>query len=185
MMSNPGGGDSVEDRAGRDSNGSRRADSFATLGLAIAAAALLAFVPACSSSSTPTADSTTSSPPSADATSTTSPVTVPEQNPAELATCAADAQTVETALTTYMAGKDSYPSPPAPWSAVSYVSNFGPLTGDADGGPFLQRAPATKFYVIEYDSAGHVWVAPPGTFGPYNKGQDFALQPNICEAAVE
>ncbi len=102
-----------------------------TLGLAIAAAALLAFIPACSSSSTPTADSTTSSPPSADATSTTSSVTVPEQNPAELAACAADAQTVETALAAYMAGKDAYPSPPAPWSAATYAANFGPLTGGA------------------------------------------------------
>lgn len=153
--------------------------------LVIAAAALLAVIPACSSPSEDALPPTSSSPTSSSiATSTTSPVTVPEQNPAELAACAADAQSVETALATFMVGKGSYPSPPAPWSAASYVANFGPLTSATDGGPFLRSAPGTKFYVIEYDAAGHVWVAPPGVFGPYNKGQDFALQPDICDAAV-
>jgi len=84
-----------------------------------------------------------------------------------------------------MAEKGAYPSPPAPWSAATYAANFTPLTAASDGGPFLRSAPGTSFYVIAYDSAGHVWVAPPGSYGTYNKGQDFALQPNVCDAAVE
>ena len=83
-----------------------------------------------------------------------------------------------------MAEKGAYPSPPAAWSAATYAANYQPLTAASDGGPFLKSPPGTKFYVIEYDSAGHVWIAPPGAYGPYDKGQDFALDPNICDAAV-
>ncbi len=72
----------------------------------------------------------------------------------------------------------------AAWSAATYAGNFEPLTAASGGGPFLPSPPGTKYYVIEYDSAGHVWVAPPGAYGPYNKGQDFAADPNICDAAV-
>jgi hypothetical protein len=160
--------------------------SGATAALLIGAIALLAFVPACSSSSTPatraTSASTTTSSPST--TSTTSSVTLPEQNPAELATCVSDAQTLAEALDAYMAAHGAYPSPPAAWSAATYAANYEPLTAASGGGPFLPTPPATRFYVIEYDSSGHVWIAPPGAYGPYDKGQDFALQPDICDAAV-
>jgi hypothetical protein len=174
------------DKAGRASTGRLRPHSTTTSGLLIVAVSVLVFIPACSSSTPATTSTSTSgSTPSASATSTTSSVTLPEQNPAELAACNADAQSVQTALATYMAGKDAYPSPAASWSAATYAANYSPLTGASEGGPFLQRAPGTKYYVIEYDSAGQVWVAPPGSYGSYNKGQDFALQPNICEAAVD
>ena len=164
---------------------SHRRHPAATAGLLIGAIALLAFVPACSSSSTP-ATSTTSTSTSAtpSTTSTTSSVVLPEQDPAELATCVSDAQTLSEALDSYMAEKGAYPSPPAAWSAATYAANYQPLTAASDGGPFLKSPPGTKFYVIEYDSAGHVWIAPPGAYGPYNKGQDFDLDPNICDAAV-
>jgi hypothetical protein len=161
---------------------SHGAHSVATAALLIGAIALLAFVPACSSSSTPVAVSTTSS--SSSTTSTTSSVTLPEQDPAELATCVSDAQTLAEALDAYMAAHGAYPSPPAAWSAATYAGNYQPLTAASGGGPFLPSPPGTRFYVIEYDSAGHVWIAPPGAYGPYNKGQDFALQPDICDAAV-
>jgi hypothetical protein len=151
-----------------------------TAGLIIGAVALLAFVPACSSSSTPAAVSTTSS----STTSTTSSVTLPEQDPAELATCVSDAQTLAEALAAYMAAHGAYPSPPTAWSAATYTANYQPLTAASGGGPFLPRPPGTKFYVIEYDSAGQVWIAPPGNYDQYNKGQDFATDPDICDAAV-
>ena len=151
-------------------------------GLLIGAVVLLALIPACSSSSTPAAVSTGSS--SSTTTSSTSSVTVPEQNPAELATCAADAQSLTEALETYLAEKGAYPSPPAAWSAATYAENYQPLTATSGGSAFLKSPPGTKFYVIEYDSAGHVWVAPPGSYGPYDKGQDFAAVPSICDAAV-
>ena len=156
-----------------------------TAALLIVAVALLVFIPACSSS-TPTSTSTSSPGPSASATSTTSSVTLPEQNPAELAACAADAQSVQTALAAYMVEKDGYPSPPAPWSAATYAANYQPLTGDSVGGPFLKSPPGNKHYVIEYDSEGHVWIAPPGQYSTaYNPGQDFNLHPDICLAAVQ
>ena len=155
-----------------------------TAGLLIGAVALLAFIPACGSSSTPAAVSTSTPRPSPSTTSTTSSVILPEQDPAELATCVADAQTLAEALAAYMAEKGAYPSPPAPWSAATYVENYQPLTAASGGAAFLKRAPGTKYYVIEYDSVGHVWIAPPGSYGPYNKGQDFAADPDICDAAV-
>jgi hypothetical protein len=150
------------------------------MGLVIVAVALLAFIPACSSSSTTSSSSSAST----STTPTTTSVTLPEQNPAELATCVSDAQTLTEALDTYMAEKGAFPSPPAAWSAATYAGNFQPLTAASAGGPFLPSPPGTRYYVIEYDSAGHVWVAPPGVYGPYDKGQDFAADPNICEPAV-
>jgi len=158
---------------------SQRRHLVVTAGLLLGVITIFAVVPACSSSpSTPAVVATSST------TSTTSSVTLPEQNPAEIAACVADVQTVQMALAASMALKGTYPTPPAPWSAATYAANFAPLTAASDGGPFLQSAPGTRFYVIEYDSAGQVWVAPPGSYGTYNKGQDFALQPNICLAAV-
>ena len=122
---------------------------------------------------------------SSSTTPSTTAATLPDQNPAELAACVADSQSLQTALAAYpLAEHGSYPSPPAPWTAATYAGNYSPLTAASDGGPFLRNAPGTKFYVIEYDAAGHVWVAPPGVYGGYNKGQDFAAEPDICDAAV-
>jgi hypothetical protein len=169
----------------RSSTARRRVHSVTTPGLLLGAVALLAFIPACSSSSNPAAAPTTSPSTGASVTSTTSSVTLPVQNSAELAVCAAEAKSLAEALDIYMAEKGAYPSPPAPWSAATYVSNYEPLTGTADGGPLLQAAPETKYDVIEYDSAGHVWVAPPGIYRPYNQGEDFAADPDVCDAAVD
>jgi len=152
----------------------------------LAAVTLLAVVPACSSTSTPTTSSTptSTSRPAATSTSTTSSVAFPEGSAAEVAACQADAQTLETALEAYMVQKGSFPSP-APWSAATYAANFGPLTAAGGGGPYLPRPPGTKFYVIEYDSSGHVWVAPPGSYGAtYNPGQSFGASTDVCLAAV-
>ncbi len=161
---------------------SHRRGPGARAGLVIGAVALLACIPACSSSSTTSSSSSTST--STSTTPTTTSVTLPEQNPAEIATCVSDAQTLAEALETYMAEKGAFPSPPAPWSPATYAANFQPLTAASGGGPFLPSPPGTKYYVIEYDSAGHVWVAPPGVYGQYNRGQDFATDPNICDPAV-
>ena len=164
---------------------SHRRRPAVTAGLLVGAATLLAVIPACSSSpTTPASVAATSSTSSTATTATTTAVTLPQQNPAEEAACVADGQSLETALAAYLAENGAYPTPPAPWSAATYASNFAPLTAASDGGPFLHSAPDTRFYVIAYDSAGHVWIAPPGGYGPYNKGQDLALQPDICDAAV-
>jgi hypothetical protein len=155
-------------------------------GLLVGALALLVLVPACGASSSPSAVSTTSASPTSPVatTSSTSSVVLPEQAPAEIAACTADAKSVEVALGAYMAERGAYPTPPSPWSAAAYVANYAPLTSAADGGPFLATAPHTTSYVVEYDSAGQVWVAPPGSYGPYDKGQDIDANPDICEAAV-
>ncbi len=84
-----------------------------------------------------------------------------------------------------MAEKGSFPSPPSPWSAATYAANFQPLLSAGGGGPFIPKPPGNQFYVIEYDSSGHVWVAPPGSYGgTYNPGQSFDANPNVCLAAV-
>jgi len=103
-----------------------------------------------------------------------------------VANCEADAKVLEVALQAYMAQKGAFPSPPSPWSAATYSANFQPLTSAAGGdGPYMAKPPSTASYVIEYDSSGHVWVAPPGSYGAtYNAGQSFDGNPNICLAAV-
>jgi hypothetical protein len=146
---------------------------------------VLAVVPACSSSpSTHTTSSTSSV--AVNTTTSVASATLPDQSPAALAACAADAKSVEVALEAYMAEHGAYPSPPGPWSAATYVTNYEPLTASSGGGPFLHIAPGTTSYVIEYDAAGHIWIAPPGQYPTvYNPGQDFDLHPGICLAAVE
>lgn len=109
---------------------------------------------------------------------------MPDQSPAQIAACTANAKVVEVGLQAYMAIKGAYPSPPSPWSAATYAANYEPLTAASEGGPFIPKAPPTTSYVIEYDSAGHVWVAPPGAYGPYDRGQDIDAVPAICDAAV-
>jgi hypothetical protein len=153
-------------------------------------AGILIAVPCLAACSAPTTSSTSSTS-STTATSaavppTTTAVTVQQGSAAEVSACEADAKTLEVALQAYMAVQGSYPAPPSAWSAASYAGNFTPLTSPQGGvGPFLPRAPSTTSYVIEYDSSGHVWVAPPGSYGAsYNSGQSFDANPNICLAAV-
>lgn len=141
------------------------------------ALALFAVVPACSSPSSQTSNTTSTS--GRTTSSTSSPVTVPHASFAQLAACKADAQLVEVALQTYMVQKGSFPTPPSPWSAASYAANFGPLIPQ-----YMHSPPATGSYVVEYDSSGHVWVAPPGSYSVgYNPGEDFSANPNACDAA--
>ena len=164
--------------------GGGRRRGLSSAGLVTGAIALLALIPACSSSpSTPSSASTSTSAPT---TSTTTDVTPPQGSSAEVASCEADAKTLEVALEADAAQNGgTYPSPPSPWSAGSYAANFGPLMTATGGGPYLHSPPATRFYVIEYDSSGHVWVAPPGAYGAtYNAGQDFDAHPDACLAAV-
>ena len=49
----------------------------------------------------------------------------------------------------------------------------------------MHSPPSTDHYVVEYDSAGHIWVAPPGAYGSaFNPAQDFDTNPDSCLAAV-
>ncbi len=100
--------------------------------------------------------------------------------------CQADMRVVEVAVSAYQAQKGSFPEPTAPWSVATYESNYGPLTtGGSGGGPFLNGTPSTADYVVEYDSSGNVWVAPPNTFEPsYVASQGLDTNPNACEDAV-
>jgi hypothetical protein len=46
-------------------------------------------------------------------------------------------------------------------------------------------APSTADYVVEYDSTGNVWVAPPNTFEPsFVANQGLDTNPNSCADAV-
>ena len=117
-------------------------------------------------------------------TSTPTSVSIQQASQAEVAACEADAKDVEVALAAFQAQKGAYPSPPAAWSAATYASNYAPLTSGAGGGPYLQSPPRFATYVVEYDSSGHVWVAPPGAYDAYNRGQDFDANPGVCLAAI-
>jgi hypothetical protein len=114
------------------------------------------------------------------------PLTVPHQEEAAVAACVSDAKVLEVALEAYKASKGSFPSPPDPWSVASYANNYAPLTGSSTGGPWMHSPFTTTNYVIEYDSAGHVWVAPPGSYeATYNPGQSFDRNPGgVCGAAA-
>ena len=92
---------------------------------------------------------------------------------AAVADCRSDASDVATALAAYEAATGAYPTPPAPWSAASYPTNFAPLTSATPPGPYLKMPPGDNLYVVLWDSAGHVWVEPPGTFTPsYDAAND-------------
>ena len=102
----------------------------------------------------------------------------------QVASCRADAQSVETALQAYRAENHVYPALLAPWSEANYRTNYSILTSAGQGGPWLRSAPSTSNYVIEYDSSGRVWVEGIGTYDPvYNPLQDFALHPDACHVA--
>jgi hypothetical protein len=99
--------------------------------------------------------------------------------------CQADLRTVAVALTGYQMHNGAYPVPPKNWNASTYDANYAHLTSGIGGGPWLQTAPSTEAYVIEYDDAGHVWVAPPGTYeAEYAPSQGLGSASNACHAAV-
>ena len=131
--------------------------------------------PSPKSTSPATAVATTPAP-----TSTPTSVSIQQASQAEVAACESDAKVVEVALAAFQAQQGAYPSPPAPWSAATYAGNYLPLTSAG----YLHNPPPTTHYVVEYDSAGHVWIAPPGAYDTYNPGQDFDANPDVCLAAI-
>lgn len=99
---------------------------------------------------------------------------------AEVAACRSDVLDVQTALAAYQASNGSYPTLRAAWSAASYPTNFAPLTNAPAPGPFLKMPPGDNHYVILWDSSGHIWVEPPGTFSrTYDAANDFT-NPSTC-----
>jgi hypothetical protein len=99
--------------------------------------------------------------------------------------CQADLRTVAIALTAYRMYEGAYPTPPKVWSASTYKANYADLTSGAKGGPWLRTAPSTDAYVIKYDTAGNVWVAPPGTYQTaYDPSQGLGSDSNACHVAV-
>ena len=113
------------------------------------------------------------------------PPTVPHQSDAVVAACQSDAKALEVALAAYNVANGAHPTPPSAWSAATYAGNFRPLIDAPAPGPYMANPLTTTNYVIEYDSSGHVWVAPPGAYGAvYNAGQDFDTNPNVCLAAA-
>jgi hypothetical protein len=99
--------------------------------------------------------------------------------------CEGEVRSVEIAVTAYHAQTGKFPTPPAPWSAATYASNYEPLTSATNSGPFLNVAPSPNNYVIEYDSSGNVWVAPPGQYGAtFEPGQGFDTNPSACQDAT-
>ncbi len=99
---------------------------------------------------------------------------------AEVAACRSDVSDVQTALAAYQASNGSYPNPPAGWTAASYPTNFAPLTNAPPPGPFLKMPPGDNHYVILWDSSGHIWVEPPGSFDPTYVAANDGTNPATC-----
>jgi hypothetical protein len=134
--------------------------------------------------STKTTTTTTTTPTSAtsnaQSTTTTVASALGPAAAAEVAACRSDVLDVQTALAAYQASNGSYPTPPAAWTAASYPTNFAPLTNAPAPGPFLKMPPGDNHYVILWDSSGHIWVEPPGTFSrTYDAANDFT-NPSTC-----
>ena len=102
-------------------------------------------------------------------TSTTSSVTLPEQDPAELATCVSDAQTLSEALDALMAAHGAYPSPPAAWSAATYATNYRHSRRPRRVAPSCPALPQRGSTSLSTTRPATYWYAPPGAYGPYNK----------------
>ncbi len=141
---------------------------------------------ACTSSRTSATNgpsSTTSTRSTAPTTSTGPGASLPGTDIAVFAECQNDYRVVVTAVTAYQALNGTPPSPPAPWSAAAFEQDYAPLTGSAKGGPFMQSAPRTTHYVIQYDSSGHVWIEPPGQYdATYVPGR--AASDGTCALAI-
>jgi hypothetical protein len=99
--------------------------------------------------------------------------------------CEADYKSLEVAVEAYKATVGSNPVPPAPWSASTYASNFGPLvSSQTKGGPFLHSALDPTHYVIEYDGHGNVWIEPAGTYdAKYNPAH--AASDKVCTSTLQ
>jgi hypothetical protein len=102
----------------------------------------------------------------------------------QAAACEADGKSVEVALQAYDAVNGAFPTPPSPWSAASYQEDYAPLTAVSKQGPFLHLAPPTTSYVVEYDSAGNVWVEPPGQYdATYNPAHSADVSTSCASVA--
>jgi hypothetical protein len=101
----------------------------------------------------------------------------------QTAACVADGKVVEVALDAYNATNGGFPTPPSPWSAATYQADYAPLTSSAHHGPFMHSAPTATHYVVEYDSAGHVWVEPPGQYdAAYNPAHSVDVATSCADA---
>lgn len=142
-------------------------------------------LPSNSTTTTTTTPTTTSGTANSDtgaarSTSTTTPAQSGAVAAAVVAACRSDVADVQTALAAYQATNGAYPTPPAPWTAASYPTNFGPLTNAAPPGPFLKMPPGDNHYVILWDSSGHIWVEAPGTFSPTYDAANDGANPSTC-----
>ena len=95
---------------------------------------------------------------------------------AAIASCKADAKSVETAIEAY---KAQHPG-------TGYPSTYSQLTTtDASGGPWLKAQPSTKDYQVEFDTQGQVWVVGPTAGTGYASSGDIDLNPDTaCNVAV-
>lgn len=167
----------------------RRPDAagISSLGMILSMAGLLvvllivAIVVAVTLPSNSTTPTTTSSTGSSRSTSTSTTASASGTGAAaEVAACRSDVSDVQTALAAYQAVHGSYPTPPGDWTVAAYPTNFAPLTDPTPPGPFLKMPPGDNHYVIMWDSAGHIWVEPPGTFLPTYDATNDGTNPATC-----
>jgi hypothetical protein len=113
-------------------------------------------------------------------TSTTGPGLPGTGGAAAIAACQSDVTALTTALAAYQATNGSYPTPPAAWTGATYAANFAPLTSATPPGPFLRAPLGDTKYVIMWDSSGHIWVEPPGTFTATYDATNDGTNPSTC-----
>jgi hypothetical protein len=97
-----------------------------------------------------------------------------------VAACESDLRSVQVALAAYQATTGANAAPPAQWSAATYPTNFSPLTDASRPGPYLKMPPSDDHYVVEFDSAGQVWVEPGGTFTASYDAANDASSATVC-----
>jgi hypothetical protein len=166
---------------GRDRSSAGISNVGTLVGLAalLAVLVIVAIVVSVTLPSTPGTTTTTTGGSGHSTTSTTaSPAGT--KSAAVVAACQSDVRDVQTALAAYLAVKSTFPPLPATWSATSYLTNFAQLTDAPPPGPYLKMPPGDNHYVVLWDSSGHVWIEPPGSFTPTYDTANDALNPTTC-----
>lgn len=99
---------------------------------------------------------------------------------ATISSCKADAKTVEVAIQAYDAQTGSFPST---WSQIisstdivnTIVQGANNFPETTTIGPYLRQQPSATHYVIQFNTAGNVWVNAPGSAAAYATGNDYDL----------
>ncbi len=110
--------------------------------------------------------------------STPTSVAIQQASQAEVAACEADAKDVEIALAAYPGAEGRLPLAAGTVECRRVRGQLPPPhVCRRGGGPYLHNPPSTTRYIVEYDSSGHVWIAPPGAYDSLQPWPGLRRQP--------